>query len=101
MHCTHKHSVCYMSRIIMAFVFLLSLIICSNLPEIEARRLHSDGQDEKNFALGAMMNSGPSKGGAGHRRFKHFEIFRVSKDFNPSDPSVEHSEYVIDDGNHN
>lgn len=88
MHSTLKHSVYYMSKML-TFLFLLSLIFCSILPEMEARRLHSDHKDGEKFAFGSMMSSGPSKGGAGHKRLKHFEIFRVSKDSGPS-PGVGH-----------
>ncbi|CAO2814892.1 unnamed protein product [Amaranthus hypochondriacus] len=81
MHSTLKHIVYCMSRII-AYSFLLSLILCSILPAMEARRLPSH-VDEVAFRA-RRMSSGPSRGGEGHKRLKHFQVFIQHKEFGPS-----------------
>lgn len=87
-------------RIMLAYLFLISFIFCSILPDqIEARRLQSDSKAGKNVAFGSMKNSGPSRGGAGHKIIKHLEIVRVGR--KDSGPSPGEGHRYVDVNHHN
>ncbi|KAK9667149.1 hypothetical protein RND81_14G236600 [Saponaria officinalis] len=70
-----------------ASFFLIFLIFSFLFPKFEARRLHGD--DEQLMVFESMKNSGPSKGGAGHR-VRHLQISSVNRQSGPSSPGIGH-----------